>query len=113
MAPWSEQVDAELRRTILVRIDDPEVWRDHQGPVARSVAQLADLLRNDFVLLELTRGLSGTAEPELAAVLGSLISAESVPFLAAYRFTPSGIEKFRQWQAIWEDQRREESGEAV
>lgn len=41
------------------------------------------------------------------------MESEAVPFVAAYRYKPSGLEKFRVWQQTWELQRREDAGEKV
>lgn len=112
-ATWDEQRDESLRSAILDQLEDVDLWRDFQGPATRSVAQLADLFRNDEILLELARELTGNAEPDLAAAIGNLAPVEAVPYLAAYRYKPSGLEKFSEWQAIWDLQRREDAGEKV
>ncbi len=111
--PWERQLTDALESAILDRLEEPELWRDAQGPTARSVAQLADLLRGDRILLELARVLTGNVEPDLAAVVASLAPKEAVPYLAAYRYKPAGLEKFREWQAVWDLQRREDAGETV
>ncbi|MGY1793089.1 BREX-2 system adenine-specific DNA-methyltransferase PglX [Geodermatophilus sp. SYSU D00525] len=113
IAPWGKQLREALETAILDRLEDAELWRDHQGPSTRSVVQLADLLRNDELLNELARELAGNQEPDLVAVIGSLALTEAVPYLAAYRYKLSGLEKFREWQGVWELQRREDSGEKV
>jgi hypothetical protein len=111
--PWAKQLREALEAAILDRLEGAELWRDLQGPSTRSVAQLADLLRNDDVLLELARELTGNPEPNLATVIGSLASTEAVPYLAAYRYKPSGLEKFREWQTVWALQRCEDQGKDV
>lgn len=110
---WEAQRIETLQDAILDRLEDPELWQDAQGPVTRPVAELADLLRADSVLKELARALTGNAEPDLAAVIGGLAPDEAVPFLAAYRYKPAGIEKYRSWQSVWALQRREDAGEKV
>ncbi|MBK8255147.1 MAG: BREX-2 system adenine-specific DNA-methyltransferase PglX [Polyangiaceae bacterium] len=42
-----------------------------------------------------------------------LIERESVPFLAAYRHTLSGLEKRAVWEKVWDLQRAEDRGEKV
>lgn len=110
---WDAQRSEALQAAILDRLEDATLWQDPQGPTTRSVAELADLLRADAVLKELARALTGTAEPDLGAVIGGLIADEAVPFLAAYRYKPTGVEKYRAWQEIWALQRREDAGEKV
>ncbi|MGI5187643.1 BREX-2 system adenine-specific DNA-methyltransferase PglX [Promicromonospora sp. CA-289599] len=111
--PWAKQQSAGLREAILDRLEEPGLWQDEQGPVTRSVAELAGLLRNDQVLREMCRVLSGLADPDLASVLGPLAVDEAIPYLAAYRYKPAGLEKFREWQRVWDLQRREDAGEKV
>ncbi len=41
------------------------------------------------------------------------IREEAAPFLAAYRFTASGMKKLEVWQTAWALQRREDAGEVV
>ncbi|WP_035923655.1 BREX-2 system adenine-specific DNA-methyltransferase PglX [Kocuria rosea] len=113
IAPWGKQLREALEAAILDRLEDADLWRDFQGPRTRSVAQLADLLRSDEVLLQLARELTSNPEPDLGAVIGSMAPTEAVAYLAAYRYKPSGLEKFREWQAVWDLQRREDAGEKV
>lgn len=110
---WSAQRNEALQDAILDRLEDPALWTDPQGPVARSITELADLLRADSVIKELTRSLTGSAERDLAAVIGGLAPGDAVPFLAAYRYKPAGVEKYRAWQSVWALQRREDAGEKV
>jgi len=112
-AGWNTQCTEALQAAILDLIEDPTLWQDTQGPTTRSVAELADLLRADQVLKELACALTGNAEPDIAAVIGSLVPDEAVPFLAAYRYKPAGVEKYRVWQQVWALQRREDAGEKV
>lgn len=110
---WDAQRTAALQAAILDRLEDPALWQDPQGPITRSVAEIADLLRTGQVLKELARALAGTPEPDLAAVIGGLVPDEAVPFLAAHRYKPAGVEKYRAWQRVWALQRREDAGEKV
>lgn len=113
VVPWEDQVSEALRIAILDRLEAVDLWRDDQGPVARSIADLAHALRIDSTIRELAVLLSGSQEPDLATVLGSVALDEAVPYLAAWRYTPAGVEKYRTWQDIWELQRREDAGEAA
>ena len=113
MTPWDEQLKNALESAILDRLESPELWCDGQGPVARSVTELSDGLKRDAVLRELVSVLTGDTEADLVKVLASLVTAEAVPYLAAHRYKPAGLEKFRTWQQVWDLQRREDAGEKV
>lgn len=113
VAPWSVQLKDALESAILDRLEQPELWRDEQGPQTKSVAELADLLRGDAALRELAAVLTDAVEPDLAAVLGTLVGNEAVPYLAAQRYKPDGLEKYRTWEEVWEQQRREDAGGSV
>ncbi|WNG83726.1 BREX-2 system adenine-specific DNA-methyltransferase PglX [Mycobacterium sp. ITM-2016-00316] len=113
LALWGDQLTSALRDAILARLELPALWQDAGGPINRSAAELADELRKDALVKELAAALTGSREPELTALIERLASDEAVPFLAAHRYKPSGVEKFRSWQAVWELQRREDAGEKV
>jgi hypothetical protein len=42
-----------------------------------------------------------------------LLADQAVPFLAAYRYKPSGLRKREAWEHTWELQRREDRGEKL
>jgi hypothetical protein len=52
-------------------------------------------------------------EVVLTSLVGELVAGEAVPFLAAWRYTPSGRRKREAWERTWELQRREDAKEAV
>ncbi|WP_272026546.1 BREX-2 system adenine-specific DNA-methyltransferase PglX [Kocuria rosea] len=110
---WPEKVQEATRRAMLDCLEDPTIWVDETGPAIRSVLQVADRLRRDVVFGELAEVASGIAEPELSAVIETIVADESVPYLAAFRYTASGREKFDEWQVNLELQRREDRGESV
>src|SRR5699024_10710631 len=95
------------------RLDDPDLWRDAQGPLTRSVAQLADLVHHDETLMAALSVLTGSQDVDLVPALTSLVTDEAVPCQAAHRYKEPGIVKFREWQQIWGLQRREDAGERV
>jgi Domain of unknown function (DUF7008) len=55
----------------------------------------------------------GRDDYDLAAELTKLVADMSVPYLAAYRYKPSGLRKRESWERTWELQRREDLGEKV
>lgn len=110
--PWEEQQKVAVQNAILDRLESPQLWNDAQGPVLRTVSDLAHTLRDDEILEELVRVYTGTNHPELGEVL-RMAMTEAVPYLAAYRYIETGLEKYREWQSTWDLQRREDSGEKV
>lgn len=111
---WEELVADALQTAILDHLEEPTLWCDGQGPAARSVSELADALRSDPDLRELIALLTGESGAEMIGrVLAQIVTDDSVPYLAAYRYRPSGLAKFRDWQQTWDLQRLEDAGEDV
>ena len=112
--PWDKQVERALSGWLLDRLEDRAYWFDAQGrPVARSVAQLADLAERDADLVSVLRLWSGRKDRTVTQDLGELLASESVPFLAAHRLKDSGLRKRESWEHTWDLQRREDAGERV
>lgn len=111
--PWEKQQEAALRSYALDRLERADLWRDAQGAVTLSVAQLADKVRGDARLAEALALLAGSAQHDVVATLTALVKDEAVPYLAAYRLNDAGMTKFREWQHVWDLQRREDAGQTV
>jgi hypothetical protein len=110
---WEVQQTEALRTVALDRLERADLWRDTHGAVTLSVAQLADRTRDDEVLRSVLELLAGSAQLDVVQTLTALLKDEAVPFLAAYRLKEPGIVKFREWQEVWDLQRREDAGESV
>lgn len=111
---WDQLLTTAVRDAILDRLEAPELWLDGSGrPEVRSIAQLADALRRDERLRELLVIHTGSYDYDLATELANLIDAEAVPALAALRYKPAGLQKFRAWERTWELQRAEDRGEHI
>jgi len=110
---WETMQDRALRDFVLDKLELASLWSDDSGPLALSVAQLADRVRGDSALVEAVRLLRGAVEVDLTSELGKLIEEEAVPFLSAYRYKDSGLRKRAEWESVWELQRREDAGETV
>jgi SAM-dependent methyltransferase len=112
--PWEEQEKEALRDWVLDRLEEPSLWSDPQGrPQPQSVSQLADRVRRDPDLLSVLELLVGRPDYQLTAELARLLADQAVPFLAAYRYTESGLRKRAEWEQVWALQRREDAGEQV
>jgi len=110
---WEDIESEALRDYCLDRLEDPSWWSDVQGPQALSVSQLAQLVRHDECLIAGLQVLTGTTDFDLAAEIGKLVSPQAVPFLAAHRYTDAGLVKRKEWEHVWDLQRREDAGETV
>lgn len=111
---WDAMLKDALTDAILDRLEERDLWFDaNDQPLTRSVGELADAVRHDDFLVQCAQLLVGTEEIDLTAVLVDLLKEQPVPYLAALRYKPSGIEKYRAWQEVWELQRREDAGEKV
>lgn len=112
--PWDKQVESALRGWLLDRVEDRSLWFDRDGrPTPQSVAQLADILDRDADFRSVLRLWAGDPNATTGAALAKLLADESVPFLAAYRYKPSGLDKRAAWEETWALQRREDAGEKL
>lgn len=112
--PWDKQVESALRGWLLDRVEDRSLWYDRDGrPATQSVAQLADILDRNEDFRRVLRLWAGDSNAATGAALAKLLADEAVPFLAAYRYKPSGLEKRAAWEATWALQRREDAGEKL
>ena len=111
---WDKQVETALRNWLLDRIENRELWFGRDGgPSPLSVAQLSDILDRDAEFREVLRLWAGDPNTATGTALARLVADESVPFLAAYRYKPSGLDKHADWEHTWSLQRREDAGEKL
>ncbi len=112
--PWEKQEEAALRNWLLDRLEDRSFWLDRQGrPSPRSIAQLADEVARDADLLSVMALWEGRPDVPLTRSLTRLLEDEAVPYVAAHRYTDSGLAKHEAWEETWALQRREDAGEGV
>lgn len=112
--PWDKQVESALRGWLLDRVEDKSLWFDREGrPTPQSVGQLADVLDRNEDFRSVLRLWAGDTNVSTGVALAKLLADESVPFLAAYRYKPAGIDKHAAWEDTWELQRREDAGEKL
>lgn len=114
MEPWDKQVQSALKDWLLDRVEDRTLWYDREGrPTALSVAQLADILDRNEEFRHVLRLWAGDQNVPTGAALAKLLADEAVPFLAAYRYKPAGLDKRAAWEHTWALQRREDAGETL
>jgi hypothetical protein len=116
--PWERQQESALRNWLLDRLEAHHLWFavDDNGddqPVPHTVRTLADRVRGDVDFTNVAALWAGDAlgrpDADLAEVVGALVDAEHVPFLAAYRYKPAGLVKRAEWECTWALQRREDA----
>jgi len=109
--PWERQVEEVLRRWLLDRLESPRYWSE---PAAlTSTTRLAAEARTDPDFVQVAQLYAGQEDVDIAALVAELAKAEAVPYLAALRYTDSGMRKHKQWLETWDLQRREDAGEDV
>jgi hypothetical protein len=105
--PAEEQ--AALRTWLLDRIESTlSTSTDTQ-----TARQLARALHRDPKVLAVAEVYTGQPEPDLENLFTELVQSDAVPYLAAYRYKPEGLVKYRLWEATWQAQREEDAGKAV
>ncbi len=107
---WEDMESDALRGWLLDRLEGRALWFQ-PGPALRSAAQLADALRTDSDFVSVA-GLYAR-DADLADVVAALVRDQHVPFVAALRYTESGMRGRAQWEETWEKQRREDAREKV
>ena len=106
--PWEEREAKRLTTWLLDRSEERSLWFDPDGsPRPMTVNRLADRLRTDPEVIAKAREFKGP-DTDLADVLKEIIADEHVPFLAAYRYKPTGLAKRAQWERTWDLQREED-----
>ena len=115
--PWERQQERALRTWLLDRLEDRALWfvpdaSGQEQPTPQSVKALADRVRCNADIVAVASlwaaDTLGRPDADLAEVVGALVDAQHVPFLAAYRYKPSGLARRAEWEHTWSLQRRED-----
>ena len=107
--PLDELVKVALSTWIVRQIEE-RVRSSANEP--ESCAIVADSLRDDQELIAAAQTLRGRTDFDMTKLVTELIESESVPFLAAYRYKPSGLRKREAWEKTWDLQRAEDAIDA-
>jgi hypothetical protein len=114
--PWEKRERAALRDWLLDRCEPPDLWytlRDsYRQPRPLTVNQVADQFRTDEDMTAVARLYAadhlGNRDLTLAQVLDPVLADQHVPYLAALRYTDTGLRKRAEWERVWEAQREED-----
>jgi hypothetical protein len=110
-APWEEQQRAALHDWLLDRLESPTYWPE--ATAITTTARMAAQARADDDFMAVARLWAERDDVDIAVVINELVTGEAVPYLAACRYTDSGLRKWAQWLHTWELQRREDAGDDV
>ena len=114
LEPWEKRQEKALRRWLLDRLEDRRFWFETAGGAEpKSVGQLADEVTRDADMVSVLALWEGRPDVPVTESLEKLLANEAVPFLAACRYTDSGLRTRAAWEQTWDLQRREDRGEKV
>lgn len=108
---WDERAAAALRGWLLDRLETRRYWPTPSA--VTTVARLTAGARADEDFVRVARLYAGRGDFDLGTLIRDLVAAESVGYLAALRYTESGMRKHRAWLHTWELQRQEDVGGEV
>lgn len=111
MPSWEDMEREALRTWLLDRLEDLRYW-PAEAPRIVSARVLADATQRDPDFLSVAELYAGRSGFDQEALVAELVQSESVPFLAAMRYSESGLRKRSDWEATWDKQRAEDAIDA-
>lgn len=106
---WADLEASALKDWLLDRLERPGYWPE---PSLQGLAGIAAYAERDADFMAVAQLYTGHIAFDLHSLLADLLQAESVPALAALRYTDSGLRKRADWEHIWEQQRLEDAIDA-
>ena len=82
-------------------------------PRLTSAAKIADLAQADKDFMQAAEVFTGRMDFDVGALVGELITAESVPALPMLRYKPAAMDKRAAWERTWNLQRLEDAVDAL
>ncbi len=112
--PWDTLEQAAQRDWLLARLESKVLWvsSPDQPPQISTTSRLADTVQRDAEFMQIAALYAGHADFDVAQLVAGLVTAESVPFLPALRYSDTGLRKRAQWEDTWALQRREDAIDA-
>ncbi|MDX1654107.1 MAG: BREX-2 system adenine-specific DNA-methyltransferase PglX [Candidatus Competibacteraceae bacterium] len=102
--PWDKRRQRALQQWLLDHLETR-----CQGPELLTAAQLTDRVRHDDAFQQVAALYTGTPDFDPQKLVVELVEGDQVPQMAACRYKPKAMPKFRAWQETWELQRREDA----
>jgi hypothetical protein len=128
--PWDEQFQRAARDWLLARLEgyfhegqrvcelkdgfDPSAsgFVAAKQAALTTTSQLAGTAQSDAAFLAVAEQLMGGPGFSVPKLVRELVESASVPFLPSQRYKPSGLLKGRDWEHVWDLQRKEDAVEA-
>lgn len=105
---WETQEKEAIRRWLLDRCERPYLWHERRQsslhPRPLTIKELSDRLHHEDDFVALAERFAGRPV-ELEKVIAEIIRDEHVPYLAALRYSETGLQKFARWSDVWRLQR--------
>ncbi len=128
--PWDEQFQKAARHWLLARLEGYFFegqrmcgMKDEFDSAAAGLAaakqpaltttnQLAGTAQTDAAFLAVAEQLTGSSGFSVPKLVRELVEGASVPFLPVQRYKPAGLRKRRDWEHVWDLQRKQDVVEA-
>jgi hypothetical protein len=128
--PWDEQFTQAARDWLLARLEgyffegnrvcpitdgfDPAAtgFIPAKQPSFTTPHELAGIAQTDALFMAVGEQLKGGPGYSVHGLVRELVESASVPFLPGQRYKASGLLKRRDWEAVWDLQRREDAIDA-
>ncbi|OON82075.1 BREX-2 system adenine-specific DNA-methyltransferase PglX [Streptomyces tsukubensis] len=105
---WDALQEKALRSWLLDRMEGHALWFDAEGsPQIRTLNQLVSDLEQDEDFVAVAELFAPTGE--FAKTVAGLLANQHVPATAALRYKPSGLDKRKDWEHAWAEQRKEDA----
>ncbi|MEU4599909.1 BREX-2 system adenine-specific DNA-methyltransferase PglX [Nocardia sp. NPDC023988] len=105
---WDALQEAALRSWLLDRMESRDLWfDDNDQPQILTLPRLTDRLSADEDFVSVAALYA--PRTDLAKVVADLITDQHVPFISALRYKPSGLKKRKDWEHVWDMQRKEDA----
>ncbi len=104
---WAKRQQRALQQWLLDHLES-----SCKAPELLTCAQLADRVRRNDASQQVAALYTGNEDFDAQALVGDLVASDQVPQMAACRYKPKAMSKFRAWQETWDKQRQEDAIDA-
>jgi hypothetical protein len=115
--PWEKRERDAVRNWLLDRCEDQALWYEtgndgKRRPRSMTIGTLAERLNNDQACVAMASRYWG-GRADLAEIIYEITQNQYVPYLAALRYSDSGLRKRIRWEQTWDRQREEDELEPL